>query len=224
MRPTVVVHNTVSIDGSVTGFEVDVPLHYQIAAALGADAQLIGSGTALAGIEMFYEEMPPETEQDRHPREFSADDDRPTWIVVDSTGLLAGKLHVFRGSEFCGPLRVLVSAASPASYTDYLTERGYRFLRIGDERVDLGAALAVLGDEYGVRKVMVDSGPTLVAALLQQDLVDELSLVVAPAAAGAEGANLFGQLPESQDLELRSCHNLDGNALHVTYGIGRDSA
>ena len=43
MRPEVIVHNTVGLEGSVAGFEVDLGLHYEVAGTFGAQATLIGS-------------------------------------------------------------------------------------------------------------------------------------------------------------------------------------
>lgn len=47
-RPRVTVHNTVSLDGQLTGFPVDLGLHYEIAGSIPHDAVLTGSGTLLA--------------------------------------------------------------------------------------------------------------------------------------------------------------------------------
>jgi 2,5-diamino-6-(ribosylamino)-4(3H)-pyrimidinone 5'-phosphate reductase len=47
-RPRVVVHNTVSLDGRLSGFPVDLGLHYEVAATIPHDAILTGSATLLA--------------------------------------------------------------------------------------------------------------------------------------------------------------------------------
>ena len=38
-----IMHNSISLDGSFTDFEVNMGLHYQIASTYKADASLIGS-------------------------------------------------------------------------------------------------------------------------------------------------------------------------------------
>jgi 2,5-diamino-6-(ribosylamino)-4(3H)-pyrimidinone 5'-phosphate reductase len=53
MLPKVVVHNSISLDGSLTGFEPNMQLHYKIAGDYRADANLIGSKTVSAGIELY---------------------------------------------------------------------------------------------------------------------------------------------------------------------------
>ena len=60
----VIMHNSVSLDGSFTDFDVNMELHYQIAGKYGADANLIGSNTIKTGIELYGGEIPPENEAD----------------------------------------------------------------------------------------------------------------------------------------------------------------
>jgi riboflavin-specific deaminase-like protein len=56
-------------------------------------------------------------------------------------------------------------------------------VRVGDDAVDLDALLHHLAAE-GVRRVLCEGGPSLNAALLAADLVDEVFLTVAPIALG----------------------------------------
>ncbi len=54
-------------------------------------------------------------------------------------------------------------------------------LRAGRDRVDLALALTELASMIpGVRFVQVEGGPTLNAALIADDLVDELNLTISP--------------------------------------------
>lgn len=47
-RPRVTVHTLLSVDGRLDGFEADLGLYYELAAALPQQAVLTGSGTMLA--------------------------------------------------------------------------------------------------------------------------------------------------------------------------------
>jgi 2,5-diamino-6-(ribosylamino)-4(3H)-pyrimidinone 5'-phosphate reductase len=53
-------------------------------------------------------------------------------------------------------------------------------LAVGDQRVDLRAALEALGARPGISTVRVDSGGGLTGALLSEELVDEVSLLLHP--------------------------------------------
>ena len=56
----VIIHNSVSLDGSIRGFDVDMQAHYAIAGNYKADVHLIGSNTAITGIQTFCPEIPKE--------------------------------------------------------------------------------------------------------------------------------------------------------------------
>lgn len=86
MYPEVIIHNSVSLDHAVTGFDVDLGLHYGALLAFEPGAVLAGSATAKSGIEMFMDINEPEAEADRHRPEVRPDDRRPLCVIVDSRG------------------------------------------------------------------------------------------------------------------------------------------
>jgi 2,5-diamino-6-(ribosylamino)-4(3H)-pyrimidinone 5'-phosphate reductase len=97
-RPRVTIHNTVSVDGKVTGFPVDLGLYYEIAGRIPHDAVLTGSGTLLAaagaqGIDVTAED------REEHAASPSDDDSRPWLVIVDSRGRLT-RLDWLRGQPF----------------------------------------------------------------------------------------------------------------------------
>ena len=64
MLPKVILHNSVSLDGSLTNFEPNMGLHYQIAGKYNADAHLIGSNTVKVGVKLYGGDVPLEEKQD----------------------------------------------------------------------------------------------------------------------------------------------------------------
>lgn len=221
MRPETIVHNTIGLDGAVRGFPVDMGVHYGLVAQLGVDAHLIGSETVRSGLEDFGEDIGPETEADRRPPESAEDTGLPWWVIVDSRGRLGGSLHGMRRFQFCRDVVVLVADTTPAPYLEYLASRSYRHHAVGRERVDLAEALALLSREYGVQKLLIDSGPGLVGALLDAELVDRISLVVAPHVAGCEQPTLFSGTHGSVALKLQHHAPVGDGALHLLYEVTR---
>ncbi|MHC4470168.1 MAG: RibD family protein [Planctomycetota bacterium] len=219
MRPEIVVHNTVAADGAVRGFSVDMGVHYGLAAGFGAQAHLIGSGTALSGLEEFADDVAPEQESDCRPPETASNGELPWWVLVDSGGKLLGYLHGLRRFEFCRDVVVLIGEATPAPYLEYLRTRAYRHHVVGEEEVSLPRAMELLAAEYQVERVLVDSGPRLVAALLDQDLVDRLSLVVSPSLAGSEHPALFSRSGRRAEMELLSHTEVGDGAVHLVYRL-----
>ncbi|MBA3801344.1 MAG: dihydrofolate reductase family protein [Acidimicrobiia bacterium] len=67
-------------------------------------------------------------------------------------------------------------------------------LRIGDGRVDLGAAIGALASYLGepVSVVQVEGGPNLNAQIVDADLVDEFNVTIAPMVVGGAAARLSG--------------------------------
>jgi diaminohydroxyphosphoribosylaminopyrimidine deaminase/5-amino-6-(5-phosphoribosylamino)uracil reductase len=59
-----------------------------------------------------------------------------------------------------------------------------------NDRVDLEAALAVLASEQ-INEVLIESGPTLAGAFVQQQLVDELVIYMAPSLLGDQARGLM---------------------------------
>jgi hypothetical protein len=91
MNLEIIIHNSISIDGSLTGFMPDMGLHYKIAGDYKPDAHLIGADTVIRGNEMFGGEIPDEAPSDFLKPE--RPDYLPWWIIVDSGARLKGMLH-----------------------------------------------------------------------------------------------------------------------------------
>ena len=85
MIPKIILHNSISLDGSLINFDVNMELHYQIASKYNPDAHLIGSNTIKTGIEM-YGSTPPEEKKDYNKPD--RDDNLPYWIIIDTKGML----------------------------------------------------------------------------------------------------------------------------------------
>lgn len=219
MLPKVIMHNTVSVDGSVRDFEFDIGLHYQIAARFKADVTLVGSTTAKIGIEMFMAEVPQEQKSDFVKPIVNSNDKRPLWIIVDSCGILENLLHVYRRSEYCKGVIVLVSKRTPKSYIDYLKERNYDFILTGKDHVDYRKALKILNERYNVKTVLTDTGGTLGSILLENGLVDEISLLISPVLVGKAATNLFRSLNSSEKLELITNEAFDRDHVHLVYNV-----
>jgi 2,5-diamino-6-(ribosylamino)-4(3H)-pyrimidinone 5'-phosphate reductase len=123
MLPKIIVHNSVSLDGSLTGFDVNMALHYRIAARYKPDAHLIGSNTMKKGLELYGRDVPSEKSSDfTKPKRRST---LPYWVIPDTRGTLIGLLHTFRRFEYCRDIIILISKRTTERYIEYLRERNY---------------------------------------------------------------------------------------------------
>ncbi len=214
-KPYIVLHTSVTLDGSSTGFMPDMELHYRLANGFEPDANLIGSATVVAGQTMFGGDVPAEEEGDfEAPKR---DPKLPWWILVDSGGKLEGLLHTCRRLEYCRDVIVLVSESTPASYLKHLEARRYRSIRAGSGKVDLRLALSRLADEFGIGRIVTDTGPILSGVLLNEGLVDEVSLLVHPIVKGDGSRNLMGEVRRDIALKLDRAEAVGNGCVWLLY-------
>jgi 2,5-diamino-6-(ribosylamino)-4(3H)-pyrimidinone 5'-phosphate reductase len=216
----IIMHNSVSLDGSFTDFEVNMGMHYQIASRYKADANLIGSNTIVMGIEIYGGEIPPENEADFHKPD--RDVASPYWIIADTKGVTKGMLHTCRSFEYCKDVIVLISQQTSDDYINYLRERDYNYLVCGEERIDFKKALNILSTNYGIEKVLVDSGPILNGLLMSEGLLDEISLLISPTIVGNKSNKLLSNLNlgnQNINLELLSFEGLESGFVLLIYKV-----
>jgi diaminohydroxyphosphoribosylaminopyrimidine deaminase / 5-amino-6-(5-phosphoribosylamino)uracil reductase len=94
------------------------------------------------------------------------------------------------------PLWVMAGEGGPVGREGALQQRGAEVLRMASAggRLDLAAALRRLG-ERGITRLMVEAGPTLAAAFVNADLVDEAVLLRASESIGVRGIDALQGLP-----------------------------
>lgn len=186
MRPHVILHNAVSVNGMLTGFDVNMELYYDLAGRLQCQADLVGSGTILAAPESAKTDDPTEEREDTTGA-------GSILVIPDSRG--AVKCWGFlQRSGFWSRFVSLVSASTPVEHIEYLKRRGVGVVVAGSQRVDLAVALEALAERYDVSRVRTDSGGRLNAALLANGLLDEVSLLVTPVVStGSQKVPLFDE-------------------------------
>ena len=219
MLPKVIVHNSLSLDGSLTGFEPNMGLHYQIAGSYKPVVHLIGSETAKIGLELFGDGFVHE-----HVSDFvkpKRDKSLPFWVIPDTKGKLKGKLHALRRFEFCRDVIILLSEATPREYIDYLKERQYDYFVNGKKQVDLKQALEFAYVRFGAKRVLTDTGRVLSNLLMERGLVDELSLLVHPLVVGEKSYNMFGNMTQNPKLTLRRYEKLEKGLMWLVYRVAK---
>ena len=173
-RPHVVLHVAVSLDGATTGFDPDVAAFYGLVSTWDEDATLTGADTILAQQEVLAAADGP-----------GPDPSGPLLVVVDSRH----RVTAWEALRAAGHWSDVVAARSERGVSPDPTTLE---IRTAGERVDLPELLRVLHRDHGVDIVRVDSGGKLAGALLDADLVDEISLLVHPCLVPADAKRWFG--------------------------------
>ncbi len=221
--PKVIMHDSVSVDGSFVGFEMTpefMGLHYELAGNFEPAVRLIGSNTAATSIEMFGG-FEPETPEDFHKPQKPGT--TAEWVIVDSKAVLKDKLHYFRRSEYCGDVAVLVAENTPEEYLRYLAEREYDHFVSGKRPVDLACGLEWIAERYQTENVLVDAGSGLTNALLNHGLIDEISLLVLPTVVGQKAKNLFEHVCFPVQLKPVRQHMYPGGYVWSLYEVVKES-
>lgn len=217
MLPKVIIHNSVSLDGSLTDFEPNMELHYQIAGNYRPDVHLIGSNTVKVGTELYGEGVPPEESKDFEKPERA--EGLPYWVIPDTGGALEGLLHTCRRFEFCKDVLVLVSEETPKKYLVHLKERNYDYHVVGKKHVDLEKALELLSTKYGAKKVLADTGQVLGNLLLNEGLASEVSLLIHPVIVGNKSYNIFSNISQAISLKLDKAEVLGKGYVWLVYTV-----
>ncbi len=91
---------------------------------------------------------------------------------------------------------MVTGTKGPRAAAEVLAAEGVEILRVPDQagHLDLSAVLKLLA-ERGISRLMVEGGPTLAAAFVTADLVDEAVLFQSPKAVGADGIDALEGLP-----------------------------
>jgi diaminohydroxyphosphoribosylaminopyrimidine deaminase / 5-amino-6-(5-phosphoribosylamino)uracil reductase len=187
-RPHVMLKLAVSADGKVaaagrrplpiTGEAARQRVHLIRAQS---DAILVGIGTALADNPMLTARLPGMSRYS------------PVRVVLDSAlRLPLGSRLVKSAREV--PVWVIVGLEVPRSAEERLRAQSVDVCRVETTgaRPDLRAVFKLLADR-GITRLLVEGGPTVAAALLAADLVDEAMLFRSPKSVGADGIEAFDQ-------------------------------
>ena len=141
-------------------------------------------------------------------------------IAIDPSG----KLH-FSGDELYGDhVVVLLGSDIPDSHLAELTEDGVSYVVSDSTNIDIGAALELLGEKLGITRVLLEGGANINGRLMAAGLVDELSIVMAPALEARLGSDRIIENGEAGlagrvELSLMSCEPLAHGAVHLRYAI-----
>jgi 2,5-diamino-6-(ribosylamino)-4(3H)-pyrimidinone 5'-phosphate reductase len=144
----------------------------------------------------------------------------PLRVIVSNEGRIDASLKIFQAD--ISPIVIFSTVRMPARYQKVLREKAT--LHLSDARsVDLAWMLQQLHRDYGVRTVACEGGATLFRALLEQDLVDQLNLTIAPFLfGGANAPTLTGLskqfLPRSIRCSLTEMRTV-GEECFLTYQL-----
>jgi 2,5-diamino-6-(ribosylamino)-4(3H)-pyrimidinone 5'-phosphate reductase len=219
-RPYVICHMAPSIDGRIVGVGSSrslTAIYDRLAETFDADAWIAGrvSMAPYAG----KARVPRRKVRSRIPRkDFIADSNARSYAIgIDSSGKLAWKSSAIDEAHVITVLSERVSD----DYLAFLQSRSVSYLFGGRTKIDLGKVLVKLRKKFGIRKLLLEGGGKINGSFLVEDLIDELSVLIAPVADGSIGTpTLFdveGEAGAPRKLRLISVETLEGNLVWLRY-------
>ena len=187
MKPYIICHMESTIDGRIDCDmleQIDASdEYYDILEKLDCPSHLMGRVT----MQMHYADSTP----------FEATDATPigkqAWhiaklsngytIAIDTFGKLRWPSFCYDGK----PLLVITSESCSKEYLSTLTAQGISWIATGSEKIDLEAAMTILNENFGVKRLAVIGGGRINGAFLAAGLLDEVSVMVVAGIDGRAG-------------------------------------
>ena len=140
-------------------------------------------------------------------------------IAIDPSGKLTWKSSSIDDDHVITVLTERVSSA----YLAFLQSKGVSYLFGGKSRIDLKRVVVKLAAEFGIRTLLLEGGGKINGSFLAADLIDELSLLIAPVADGSTGTpSLFdSEQGAARNLKLIFAQTLKDDIVWLRYSVRR---
>lgn len=231
-RPYTVCHILSALDGKITGAFMGTEAvwavseeYARIRSEYQADAWLYGTVTTKEFTGGRKPELDPAAEVP--DGDFVADNHAQLYYVsVDTQGEIGWESGIFRkaGRPDAHVIEILTEQ-TPAAYRAYLRGCGVSYILAGSEMLDSKLASEKLYQLFGINTLLICGGGTINWTFLQQGAVDELSLLIAPAADGnPDSVTVFEKstmLPPSDPavFQLKNVERLKGDGIRLVYAV-----
>lgn len=219
-RPHVQMHMMTTIDGRIeaTGWPLELQagdIYEDIHQDLKADAWIVGPSTMA---EFSVGDPKPVVAQGKY--------ERATWISpVSGAGPYAvaidrrGRLHLNTARVNGDPIICVLTEAVSDDHLAELRRDNISYFFAGEEEIDLSLALQILRETFGINKLLLEGGGVVNAAFLNEDLIDEVSLLILPIVDGRTySPSLFDRSGGViERLRLLSVNTLNNGIVHIRY-------
>jgi len=226
MRPRIICHMLSSVDGKIDGAAlraVTAQGEYEATASkLEGDAWVCGRTT----MQQHFAEDGPFVSSSNRPAGRQpvhvARRAKSYAISVDTVG----KLRWASGDLDGDHLICIVSERVAEDYLSMLREKGISYIVAGESTVDLVQAVNLLGEQFGIRRLLLEGGGHINGAFLQSDLVDEVSLLLVPGIDGRHDVpSVFDGVNSARKaavpLKLKSIERREKDTLWLRYEVVR---
>ncbi|NOK05975.1 MULTISPECIES: RibD family protein [Myxococcus] len=228
-RPYVICHMVPSIDGRIVtkGWKLSsraLSEYERTAETFDADAWMIGrismepyAGKAKVPARKAGQPIPRTDFIARHDAESYA-------IALDPSGKLTWKSSSIDDEHV---ITILTEQVSD-DYLAFLQSKGVSYLFGGKTELNLTRVLEKLRKDFGIKRLLLEGGGKINGSFLAEDLIDELSVLVAPIADGSIGTPSLFDASEGRGpvrhLKLVSCEPRKSDMLWLKYKVRKSES
>lgn len=231
-KPFLVCHMFVSMDGKIDGAFMSDPNAVPARNEYGklrnfydCTATIYGTTTMRAFADGLAPKALPQAEADFSREDYVASHEGEQYVIsVDPEGVLGWDTPYYEraGRGRSHVIEALTEQVS-TGYLAYLRKVGVSYVIAGKEHLDCALLLHKLKTLFGIERVILAGGGYMNGSFLQEDLIDEVSIVVAPVADGnTESVSIFERssfLPRRAPaaFTLLSADKIAGDGLWLRY-------
>ncbi len=146
------------------------------------------------------------------------------YVSLDTAGEIGWESGTFQksGRPDAHVIEILTEK-TPSAYRAYLRKRGVSYLIAGDDSLDCKVAVEKLKRLFRIDTILICGGGTVNWTFIQQGVVDELSLLLAPAADGDPSTPTVFEKSEfltstaPVEFSLKNVEQLQNSGVRLTY-------
>ena len=140
----------------------------------------------------------------------------------DSKGTLGFKNNVININEWlndgsiflCQIIEVITNQVSN-EYLHYCREKGISYIFCGKEKIDIKLSLQKLKKLFKIDKILLQGGPKLDGAFIQDDLIDRISIIISPLT--SEGGDTLFNPSKYTEFKLIEFKQLSNSNMWLRY-------
>src|SRR5690625_3435554 len=235
-KPYVIIHTHTAIDGNIDVMDLkefkEASRQYQELSIDPAKQQFdiqgyLNGKTSTEDNITFYKQ--PQLNEDAAPvpkGDYIATSNAPMYYLsIDTRGELAFKENTYGyGGVPAHIVEVLTEQASNA-YKDFLRKKKISYIIAGKDQIDYEVMLDKFYKLFNIKRMMVGGGGTINWSFIQNGLVDEISVILAPIANADPDGNRFFVAKEPYSsmketaFQLKSVEELEHGTLWIRYSV-----
>lgn len=136
-------------------------------------------------------------------------------IIIDTKGSLMW--------EDNADIIIITSEKVSNEYLDYLKNNHISYIVTGEDKVDLNRASELLYEHFNIRRMAIVGGGNINGAYLDNNLIDEFSILIGPGIDGRKGeVSLFDGLNKDKKptrLKLLALNKFDNDVVYLRYKL-----